>query len=287
MTQNIMMPYEVKQRLIQEHLAEPLKEKCRIRKIEDILGQGEAVFRILNNLRNEKPKNIVLLGPEGTWKKDILRACFKKVQYEGSCFFKSGEFIEYYPEKDYSDDLIYTTLFGRLEEIDCVSMKIQRLKIGLVTRANKGILYINNIENIKKNVIFKLIDVINEKKVKFGKIRISEGTPEYLKRFLIEGLPADFCLAVNAIDIKAVPEAMLSICDIVSFKKQNKSELKELIKKTADEGLFYIEDDVCDEIASIAKSGEDAVRLLQHVALNALKNGRSKIIKEDLDSLIF
>ncbi|WHE06101.1 sigma 54-interacting transcriptional regulator [Thermoanaerobacterium thermosaccharolyticum] len=282
MTQNIMMPHEIRQRFIQEHLAEPLKEKCRIRQIEDILGQDEAVFRILNDLRNDRPKNIVLLGPEGTWKKDILRACFKKVQYEGSSFFKDGEFIEYYPEKNYSDDLIYTTLFGRLEEIDCASMKLQRLKIGLVTRANKGILYINNIENVKEYVIFKLVDVLNEKKVKFEKIRISDETPGYLKRFLIEGLPADFCLAINVIDIKSIPEDMLTICDIVSFKKQDKRVLKELIKKTADKGLFYIEDDVCDEIATVAKNGEDAVRILQHVALNALKNGRSKIIKEDL-----
>lgn len=286
MMQNIEAICKRRQKLIQEHLIEPLKERACIRRIDDIVGQDDAVLKILNDLRRDRPRDIVLIGPKGTGKKDILRACFKKVQNEGSNFFEEGsKFIEYYPEKTYSDGLIYTTLFGYLNEIDCVTMKIQRLKIGLVTRANKGILYINNIKNIKREIILKLMEVVKEKKITFNEACVLKETPEHVKHVLINGLPADFCLAVNADEIESLPQELINISDMVFFREQNKHEIKEIIKNTARKGLFGIQENICDEIADIARNGEDAVRILQHVALNALKCGRSQIMQEDIESL--
>lgn len=285
MTRNIRTAFEIKQRLIQEHLEEPLKEKARIRRIEDIVGQNEAVLKILNDLRGDRPKNIVLVGPDGVWKKDILRACFKNVQSEGSNFFgDDSEFIEYFPKKAYSDDLIYSTLFGYLKEVDCITMKIQRLKIGLVTRANKGILYINNIKNVKKEIILKLIEIVEEKKVAFDEAFILKETPEHLKYVLANGLPADFCLAASTDDIESVPEELINICDVVFFKKQDRQAIRKIIENTSEKGSFDIEENIIDEIAGTAKNGEDAVKILQHALLNALKWGRSKIIREDIES---
>lgn len=285
MTQNIVMPYEARQKLIQMHLDEPLKEKCRVQKVDDILGQDDVVSKILINLRCKNPKSMVLTGPGGSWKRDILRACFKEVKSDGESFFKSGEFVEYYPDKKYNDDFIRDSLFGYVFEIDFGSCKIKKIKMGLVTRANKGILYINNLENLTSDNILKLLDVLKSKKMYYEDKMVLDA-PEHVKRFLREGLPADFCLAINVDDAKFVPDELIDLCEIVQFKEYDKRVLMEIIKNAAYKGMFHVEDEVCIKIADVAKNGEDAVGMLQHLAINALKHGRDEIIADDLKSVI-
>jgi len=285
MTQNIEMTYEERQKFIQMHLDEPLKEKCRVQKVDDILGQDEAVLKILNNLRSQNPKSMVLTGPGGTWKRDILRTCFKEVKSSEESFFKSGEFVEYYPDKKYNDDFIRDSLFGYVFEIDFGSRKIKKIKIGLVTRANNGILYIDNLENLTSNNIIKLLDVMKSKKV-YYEDRLILNVSDHVKRFLKEGFPADFRLAVNVDDSALLPDELLDLCEIIQFKEYDKRVLADIIKNSANKGMFYVDDEVCIKIADAAKNGEDAIGMLQHLAIKALKHGRDEITADDLKSVI-
>ena len=285
MTQNIEMTYEERQKFIQMHLDEPLKEKCRVQKVDDILGQDEAVLKILNNLRSQNPKSMILTGPGGTWKRDILRTCFKEVKSSEESFFKSGEFVEYYPYRKNSDVFIGNSLFGYVYETDFNFYKMKKIKIGLVTRANNGILYIDNLENLTSNNILKLLDVMKSKKV-YYEDRLILNVSDHVKRFLKEGFPADFCLAVNVDDSALLPDELLDLCEIIQFKEYDKRVLADIIKNSANKGMFYVDDEVCIKIADAAKNGEDAIGMLQHLAIKALKHGRDEITADDLKSVI-
>ncbi|MEG6566287.1 sigma 54-interacting transcriptional regulator [Thermoanaerobacterium saccharolyticum] len=285
MTQNTAMPYEDRQKFIQMHLDEPLKEKCRVQKAGDILGQDEAVLKILNNLRSPNPKSMVLTGPGGLWKRDILRACFKEVKNSEVSFFKSGEFVEYCPDRKSSDVFISNSLFGCVYETVFGFYKVKKIKIGLATRANNGILYINNAENLTSGNILKLLDVIKSKKVHYEDSLILYA-PDHVKRFLKEGLPADFCLAIDVDDAKFVPDELLDLCEIIQFKEYDKKVLADIIKNAADKGMFHVDDEVCIKIADAAKNGEDAVGMLQHLAIEVLKHGKDEITADDLKSVI-
>ncbi|AFK86423.1 MULTISPECIES: sigma 54-interacting transcriptional regulator [Thermoanaerobacterium] len=285
MTQNTAMPYEDRQKFIQMHLDEPLKEKCRVQKVGDILGQDEAVLKILNNLRSQNPKSMVLTGPGGSWKRDILRACFREVKNSEGSFFKSGEFVEYYPDMKTSDVFISNSLFGYVYETAFGFYKVKKIKIGLVTRANKGILYISNAENLTSDNILKLLDVMKSKKVHYEDSLILNA-PDHVKRFLKEGFPADFRVAVNADDFTFLPDELLDLCEIIQFKEYHKRVLADIIKNAANKGMFHVDDGVCIKIADAAKNGEDAVGMLQHLAIEALKHGRDEITADDLKRVI-
>lgn len=288
MPENIKIKCEKRQQLIQDRLIEPLEEKTRIKTLDDIIGQEEATERILYDLRLNRPKNIALLGPDGIEKKDILRVCFKEIQNKGNNFFNSqSKFVEYYPKKSHTEDFINDTLFGSVYVPDGSGIfKIPRPKMGAVTFANKGIIYVDNIDFMGNKLIKKLVDVAKEKKVLLKKPFETRMIPEHMEYVFKYGFPADFCLAVTVNDYKVLPHDLLDMCDLVYFKEQSRDEIIEIFKNTAKKGLFDIQQNVYSIVGDIAKSGNDAINILQHAAIHALKDERKIIIEEDLENIL-
>ncbi|QSZ27747.1 sigma 54-interacting transcriptional regulator [Aceticella autotrophica] len=278
--------FQYLQKIRQERLSEPFLEKIRPQTIDDIIGQEEACISIENALSSDRPKNIILLGPDGVGKKDAAMVIFKKIiSKDSSIFFNSkSKFIEYVPGVKYEEDYIGDPLFGAvyIPKKDG-AFKIPRLKIGAVSHANKGILFINKLCKLDINLLNKLADVMEQKKVYIDIKYKDKKIPWHIYNIFKNGFPADFCLVAAINDENKIPVKLRRMCDFINFRELTIEEIMKISQNAAKKALFNLDFDAGLTIAKNAKSGSDAVKLIQRGAIMALKAGRINITIEDIE----
>ena len=95
-------------------------------------------------------------------------------------------------------------------------------KLGLVTRAHGGVLFIDEIGEMDATMQTKLLKVLEDKRVTFESSYYDEhdpGVPAYVKKLFADGAPADFILiGATTRDPDAIDAAIRSRCAAVYFE---------------------------------------------------------------------
>lgn len=77
------------------HLSEPLSEQARPTRLEDIVGQGDAVEALMAVLSGPHPQHVLIYGPPGVGKTCAARLpCRRAKRSEGTPFLPDAPFIE-------------------------------------------------------------------------------------------------------------------------------------------------------------------------------------------------
>ena len=77
------------------HLSEPLSEQARPTRLEDIVGQGDAVEALMAVLSGPHPQHVLIYGPPGVGKTCAARLALQAAKRsEGTPFLPDAPFIE-------------------------------------------------------------------------------------------------------------------------------------------------------------------------------------------------
>ena len=186
-------------------LTEPLTEKTRPVKFEDIIGQEDGIRALKAALCGKNPQHVLIYGPPGVGKTAASRLVleYAKQQLE-SPFTKEGKFIEMdatlarFDERGIADPLIGSVHDPIYQGAGAYGQAgVPHPKKGAVTDANGGVLFIDEIGELHKIQANKLLKVLEDRKVMFESAYYSKTStviPEYIHDIFQNGMPADFRL---------------------------------------------------------------------------------------------
>ena len=194
------------QALSQRSLAASALQQLRPQTLRDVVGQEAAVRALLAKISSPYPQHTILYGPPGVGKTTVARLVLEVAKSRPyTPFAKDAPFVEasgttlrWDPRETINPLLgsVHDPIFqgSRREFADA---GIPEPKLGLVTRAHGGVLFIDEIGEMDPSLQSRLLKVLEDKRVTFESSYYDESAPnvpEYVKRLFREGAPADFIL---------------------------------------------------------------------------------------------
>lgn len=257
------------------HLSEPLTERMRPKNFSAVIGQKDGIEALKAALAVENPQHIIIYGPPGVGKTAAARLA---LDYAKSCpaspFGVNAPFIEIdgatsrFDERGIADPLlgsVHDPIYQGAGQLG--SQGIPQPKPGAVNNAHGGVLFIDEIGELHHTQINKLLKVMEDRKVMPESAYYNpydRNIPEYIHDLFKNGLPADFRLigatTRNAGDL---PEALRSRCVEIYFRSLQPSEIAEIAVNAAKELELGLSEGTLDAVCRYAKSGRDAVNILQ------------------------
>ncbi|HYK54793.1 MAG TPA: S16 family serine protease, partial [Candidatus Eremiobacteraceae bacterium] len=139
-------------------------------------------------------------------------------------------------------------------------------KLGLVTRAHGGVLFIDEIGELDPMLQVKLLKVLEDKRVTFESSYYDENDPNvpaYVKRLFASGAPADFVLiGATTRQPEEIDPAIRSRCAEVFFTPLNQEQISSIVSHAALRLHAALDDGVADLIAEYTLEGRLAVQIL-------------------------
>lgn len=164
---------------------------------------------------------------------------------------------------------------------------IPQPKIGAVTKAHGGILFIDEIGELHPIQMNKLLKVLEDRKVFLESAYYNSedaNIPSHIHDIFQNGLPADFRLiGATTRGADAIPPALRSRCLEVYFRALTPDEIKIISENAIQRIKFEMEDGVSDIIARYATNGREAVNIIQTAAGININEGRKKILISDVE----
>ncbi|NLD48647.1 MAG: ATP-dependent protease LonB [Clostridiaceae bacterium] len=285
-------------RLREIKLTEPLAEKTRPSSLKDIVGQEQGLKALRAALCGPNPQHVLIYGPPGIGKTAAARVILEEAKKSDiSPFKRESKFIEIdattlrFDERGIADPLIGSVHDPIYQGAGAYGVAgVPQPKPGAVTKAHGGILFIDEIGELHSIQMNKLLKVLEDRRVFLESAYYSSedrNIPSHIHDVFQKGLPADFRL-VGATTRTAdeIPPAIRSRCVEIYFRPLLPSEIMEIASNAADKGGFVMEEG-CDKIISkYAQNGRDAVNIVQIAGGVSLVEGRSVIMREDIEWVI-
>ncbi len=279
-------------------LSEPMSESVRPKTIDDIIGQKDALKALTGALCTSNPQHILIYGPPGVGKTASARVIFDEAKKcENSPFLPSAKFIETdatimrFDERSIADPLIgsvHDPIYQGAGNYG--NAGIPQPKMGAVTKAHGGVLFIDEIGELHPSQMNKLLKVLEDRKVMLESAYYSSENseiPPHIHDVFKNGLPADFRLiGATTRRPEEMPPALRSRCIEIFFKPLNKKEIYQIAKNASVKCEVLCSDEVIEKISLFSKSGRDAVKILQSCASSAMIEKRKKVTLEDVDWVV-
>ena len=279
-------------------LTQPLTEKSRPTKFEEIIGQEDGIKALKAALCGPNPQHVIIYGPPGVGKTAAARLVLEEAKkVEKSPFKKDAKFIEIdattirFDERGIADPLIGSVHDPIYQGAGSLGVAgIPQPKPGAVTKAHGGMLFMDEIGELHPIELNKLLKVLEDRKVFLDSSYYSSenpNMPDYIKEIFDNGLPADFRLigATTRSPEEIVP-AIRSRCVEIFFRSLHPEEIK-IIGKNADNKVGLEIDDKClDLISKYCTNGRDVVNLIQLSSGVAINENRSDISIDDIQWVI-
>ncbi|MGB8956881.1 MAG: ATP-dependent protease LonB [Tumebacillaceae bacterium] len=279
-------------------LTEPLAEKTRPTKFEEIVGQSDGLRALRAALCGPNPQHVIIYGPPGVGKTAAARLVLNEAKkIATSPFGKDAKFIELdattarFDERGIADPLIGSVHDPIYQGAGAMGMAgIPQPKPGAVTKAHGGILFIDEIGELHSIQMNKLLKVLEDRKVFLESAYYSSEDnqiPSHIHDIFQNGLPADFRLVgATTRTPDEIPPAIRSRCVEIFFRALKPDEITSIVRTAVKKIQFDIEEGAVATIARYATNGREAVNVVQTSAGVALGETRKRITTADVEWVI-
>ncbi|MHB9094856.1 MAG: ATP-dependent protease LonB [Eubacteriales bacterium] len=286
------------QKLREVNLTEPLAEKTRPTKFEEIIGQEEGLKALRAALCGPNPQHVIIYGPPGIGKTAAARLILEEAKKnQDSPFGDKAKFIELdattarFDERGIADPLIGSVHDPIYQGAGPLGMAgIPQPKSGAVTKAHGGMLFIDEIGELHPIQMNKLLKVLEDRKVFLESAYYSSedtNIPVHIHDIFQNGLPADFrMVGATTRTSQDISPAIRSRCLEVFFRSLLPQEIALIAKNAAEKIDFDLEEGAVDVLKKYATNGREAVNIIQISAGIALTERRKEIKVADVEWVV-
>jgi ATP-dependent Lon protease len=282
-------------------LAASALQQLRPQRLSEIVGQEAAIKALLAKISSPYPQHVILYGPPGVGKTTAARLVLELAKARHyTPFAKDAPFVEtsgttlrWDPRETVNPLLgsVHDPIYqGSRREF--AEAGIPEPKLGLVTRAHGGVLFIDEIGELDALLQTRLLKVLEERRVRFESSYYDESAPnvpEYVKKLFREGAPADFVLiGATTREPEEIDPAIRSRCVEIYFQPLTQAQVVSIVQGAIKRLGVKSARGVPQMIASYTIEGRKAVQIVADAYSQALyridpkkKNGGALTITED------
>jgi len=285
-------------------LSQSALEALRPRRLKEVVGQDRAIRALLAKLATPYPQHVILYGPPGVGKTTVARLALEEARrLPYTPFPDNAPFVEVdgstlrWDPRDVTNPLlgsVHDPIYQGSRR-DFAEGGIPEPKLGLVTRAHGGVLFIDEIGEMDPLLQAKLLKVLEDKRVTFESSYYDPDDPHvpaYVRRLFEQGAPADFVLiGATTRDPEEISPTLRSRCAEVFFDPLSQSDIERIVVQAAKRLRVSLDPRVPELIAAYTVEGRKAVNLLADAYGMALyrrkgRGGRVRITEDDMLEVI-
>ena len=282
-------------RMRRVHLTQPLSERVRPSRMADIVGQEDGVRALRAVLCCENPQHVIIYGPPGVGKTCAARLVLEEARtLPYTPFAADAPFIEMdattvrFDERAIADPLIGSVHDPIYQGAGQLGINgVPQPKPGAVSRANGGVLFLDEIGELHPTQLNKLLKVLEDRLVRFESAYYSPSdphTPRHIHDIFQNGLPADFRLiGATTRPPEELPPALRSRCMEIFFRPLETEELAQIAEGAARKAGLLLGHDEALLTGRYAASGREAVNIVQMAAGLLRETGSQQITREQLE----
>ncbi len=267
--------YASLQKLERRSLGKSIMEILRPTSIDEIVGQQRAIKALVAKISSPYPQHVLLYGPPGIGKTSAARLALKVAQSrEYSPFTEESNFIEVdgttlrWDTREIANPLlgsVHDPIYQGSNR-DLAERGIPEPKIGLVTQAHGGILFIDEIGEMDPVLKNKLLKVLEDKRITFESIYYdasNKDIPLYIRKLFEEGAPADFILiGATTRQPESINPAFRSRCTEVFFEPLTPADIVTIVNNAVNKLGVRMEKGCAEIISQYTIEGRKAVNIL-------------------------
>ena len=229
--------------LSQRTLAASALQQLRPQALRDIVGQEAAIKALLAKITSPYPQHVILYGPPGVGKTTVARLVLEVAKARPyTPFAKNAPFVEASGTTLRWDPReIINPLLGSVHDPifqgsrrEFAEAGVPEPKLGLVTKAHGGVLFIDEIGEMDAALQSRMLKVLEDKRVFFESSYYDESAPnvpEYVKRLFREGAPADFILiGATTREPEDIDPAIRSRCAEIFFSPLTQHQVVSIVQ---------------------------------------------------------
>jgi ATP-dependent Lon protease len=229
--------------LSQRTLSISALQQLRPQVLRDIVGQEAAIKALLAKISSPYPQHVILYGPPGVGKTTVARLVLEVAKARPyTPFAKDAPFVEasgatlrWDPRETINPLLgsVHDPIYqgSRREFADT---GVPEPKLGLVTKAHGGVLFIDEIGEMDSGLQVRLLKVLEDKRVRFESSYYDDSAPnvpEYVRRLFREGAPADFILiGATTREPDDIDPAIRSRCAEIYFQPLTQHQIVSIVQ---------------------------------------------------------
>ncbi len=234
------------ERLDKINLSKSALETLKPTHLNEVVGQERAVTALLAKIASPFPQHVILYGPPGVGKTTVARLVLEEAKKLPFTPFKDeAPFVEVdgttlrWDPREVTNPLlgsVHDPIYQGARR-DLAEGGVPEPKLGLVTDAHGGVLFLDEIGEMDPMLINKLLKVLEDKRVMFDSAYYDPNdanVPKYIKKLFSEGAPADFILiTATTRDPSEISPAIRSRCAEVFFEPLDQQDIQEIVSNAA------------------------------------------------------
>ncbi|HVA36956.1 MAG TPA: Lon family ATP-dependent protease [Candidatus Dormibacteraeota bacterium] len=271
-------------RLESTGLAASALQLLRPTELSQVVGQEAAITSLLAKIASPYPQHVILYGPPGVGKTTVARLVLETAKRAAFTPFKgdapfvevSGSTLRWDPRETTNPLLgsVHDPIYqGSRREF--AEGGVPEPKLGLVTRAHGGVLFIDEIGELDATLQVRLLKVLEDKRVTFESSYYDPSDPNvpaYVKQLFEQGAPADFILVgATTRDPEEIDPAIRSRCTEVYFEPLSQGEVELIVAQAAGRLGVKLARGVATLVAAYTIEGRKAVQMLADAYGHALQ----------------